>query len=183
MAKSMRIPHHHTQIWFFPKLFLQSWKHAVVYNGYNFPSIQFPFTEMKGIKPVPAWQCPVFKASSMKTWFAKVGLNLIGLLRSLNSSEHLWDEVKSDCTPGFLTCDEEWSQIPAATLQNLMESLPRRAGVLSKGKGTWFETGCSKKQIRLKWSGVHKRFNSTSDSLLFTGLLCNWFYLCIHVRH
>lgn len=66
---------------------------------------------------------PCVQVSSMKTWFAKVGVEELECpaeTPDLNRTEHLYDEFESPVL--------EWAQIPPATLQNPEECFPRKHG-------------------------------------------------------
>lgn len=91
------------------------------------------FTGTTRTKPVPACQCP-YKASSMKTWIAMVGVS--GLHRALTPTPLKIFKINwnTDFTPGLLARHQYltslmlcWlnGQIPTAMLQNLAENLSR----------------------------------------------------------
>ncbi|MCI4392463.1 hypothetical protein PGIGA_G00146260 [Pangasianodon gigas] len=112
------------------------------------------------------------KRAPLKTWFAKFG---VGELQcpakslDLNPTEHLWDELEHrlhprpprptsvpDLTNALVS---EWTQIPTATLQNLVESLPRKV-----------EESIVDEQENLKDENIHLR--------RFLRVLANILILC-----
>lgn len=91
---------------------------------------------------------PVHKARSIKAWLDEFGVEELdwpAQSPDLNPTEHLWDELErrlrarpssptsvSDLTNALL---DEWGKIPTDTLQNLVESLPRRVEAVIAAKG------------------------------------------------
>ena len=82
---------------------------------------------------------PVHKARCIPKWFVEIGveeLDLPAQSPDLNSIEHLWDELEHQlrARPNLQTSVPdltnalvaEWKQVPAAMLQYLVESIPRR---------------------------------------------------------
>jgi len=90
----------------------------------------------------------VHKARSIKTWLEEFGVEELdwpSLSPDLNPIEHLWEELECrlqarpsrptsvpDLTNALFA---EWAQIPTDTLQNLVESLPRRVAPVIAAKG------------------------------------------------
>ena len=82
------------------------------------------------------------------TWFDEVGVEELDWPAQnpdLNPIEHLWDELerklraRSSCptsVPDLINAlQNEWAPIPTETLQNLVESLPRRVEAVIAAKG------------------------------------------------
>lgn len=83
---------------------------------------------------------PVCKARAIKTRFVKFDVEEFECpvqSPDLNSTKHLWDELEhqlqasSSCSPSVPdlsnTLLTEWSQVSTDTVENLVESLPKRA--------------------------------------------------------
>ena len=91
---------------------------------------------------------PVHKARSIQKWFVKISveeLDWSAQSSDLKPIEHLWDELESrlrtrpnrpssvpDLTNALVA---EWKQVPTATFQHLVESLPRVVVAVIPGKG------------------------------------------------
>lgn len=76
---------------------------------------------------------PVHKASSLKTWCPKVGVEECerpAQSPNFNPTEHLWDKLMFV----YLTQHQCHTQIPTDVLENLVGSLPRRAEDIIKVK-------------------------------------------------
>lgn len=98
---------------------------------------------------------PEPKERSVKTWHAKGGVEklecpALSLTPDPDPTEHLWHEMEHwlHPRPPHLTLVPDlikapvakWEQIPTATLNNLVESLPWRMEVIIKGQkagATW----------------------------------------------
>jgi hypothetical protein len=89
---------------------------------------------------------PVHKARSIQKCFVEIGMkNLTGSAQSpyLNPIEHIWDEIwmrarlnHPTSVPDFTNAHvAEWKQVPAAMVQQLLESLPRRLETVIGAKG------------------------------------------------
>ena len=91
---------------------------------------------------------PVHKARTIKTWFDEFGVEELDWPAQnpdLNPIEHLWDELerrlrarpsRPTSVPDLINAlQNEWAPIPTETLQNLVESLPRRVEAVIAAKG------------------------------------------------
>jgi hypothetical protein len=89
---------------------------------------------------------PVHKARSIQKWFAEISVEELdwpAKSPDLNRIEHLWDELecrlrlgriaKHQCQTSLMLV-AEWKQVPAAMLQRLVESLPRRVEAVIAAK-------------------------------------------------
>jgi hypothetical protein len=90
----------------------------------------------------------MYKVRSIQKWFVEIGVEELDWPTQspvLNPIEHLWDELECrlrarpnrptsvpDLTNALVA---EWKQVPAAMLQHLVESLPRRVEAVITAKG------------------------------------------------
>ena len=81
----------------------------------------------------------------MQKWFVKIGVEELdwpAQSPDLNSIEHLWNElerrlrVRPTSAPDLTNVlVAQWTQVPAAMFQHLVESLPRRVEAVKAAKG------------------------------------------------
>lgn len=83
MAKSMWIPDHYIHMLAFQKQLPQNWNHTIVQNMLT-ATLRFAITGTK--------EHSVSKAKSIKTWFAKSGVEELQQA-DLTPFEYLWDEL------------------------------------------------------------------------------------------
>jgi hypothetical protein len=86
---------------------------------------------------------PVHKARSIQKWIVELGVEELdwpAQNTDLNPIKHLWDEMELRLRarpnrPTSLILVAEWTKVPAAMFQYLVESLPRRAEAVIAGGG------------------------------------------------
>lgn len=144
MVKSLWTPDHHGHMWFFPKLLPQCWTPKIAWNIFFFS------LNLRGWNFFPAWQYLCAQTELQE--------DMVCQDRSEKTQKFctepwaiftkcLWDELRHwlhprpprptsvpDLTNALVT---EWTQVPAATLHNLVGSLPRRLEVTITAHQIW----------------------------------------------
>ena len=89
---------------------------------------------------------PKHTSGLVKEWFRQKRINVLdwpSQSPDLNPIEHLWDVLgrqvgakkHSSATDLFEDLQREWSAIPKATIEHLIESMPRRCAAVIASKG------------------------------------------------